>query len=101
MLTLKELTIGNFMYDVYLPLLDKYIYHVHYVQIISKHLCGKLRHYVCYSKLGNISLIRDYAKRLSDNFNFEIQFKSFGNGRSLLIEGYVIDFVDQDLNGNM
>ena len=29
MLTLKELVIGNFMNDVYLTSLEKYIYHVH------------------------------------------------------------------------
>ena len=89
------------MYDVYLPLLDKYIYHIHYVQNISKNLCGKLRHDDFYSKLGNISLIRNHAKLLSDNFNFEIQFKSFGNGRSLSNEGCMIEVIDQDLNGNM
>ena len=33
MLTLKELVIGNFMYDVYLPSLEKYIYCIHYVHI--------------------------------------------------------------------
>ena len=29
MLTLKELAIGNFVYDYYLPSLEKCIYHVH------------------------------------------------------------------------
>ena len=43
MLTQRELIIGNFMYDVYLSSLEKYIYHVHYVQILSKNLCGKIR----------------------------------------------------------
>ena len=42
MLTQRKLTIGNVMYDVYLPSLEKYIYHVHYVQILSKNHCGKL-----------------------------------------------------------
>ena len=36
MLILKELAIGKFMYDVYLPSLDKNIYHEHYVQIYPK-----------------------------------------------------------------
>ena len=71
-LTLKELTIGNFMYDVYLPSLEKYFYHVHYVQILSKNLCGKLRHDACYSKPGKNSSIKDYAERRSANFNYEI-----------------------------
>ena len=29
MLTLKEFAIGNFMYDVYLSLLEKHIYHTY------------------------------------------------------------------------
>ena len=78
MLTLKELTISNITYDVYLPSLEKHIYHVHYVQIISKNLCGKLRHDTCYSKSGNISSIRDYIERMSPNFNLEIQSKNLG-----------------------
>ena len=100
-LTLKELTICNFVYDVYLPSLEKYMYHIHYVQILWKNLCRKLRHNACYSKPGNISAIRDYAEKFSANFNLEIQSEHFGNGRILSIEGYVIDFVDQDLNGNI
>ena len=44
MLIPKELAIGNFMYNVYLPSLEKFIYHVDYVHILSKNLCGKLRH---------------------------------------------------------
>ena len=35
----RELTIGNFMYDVFLPSLEKYIYHVYYVQILLKNHC--------------------------------------------------------------
>ena len=41
-LTLKELTISNFMYHIYIPSLEKYIYHVQYVQMLSKNICGKL-----------------------------------------------------------
>ena len=35
------------------------------------------------------------------NFNLEIQSDHFGNGRSLSIEGCMIDIVDQELNGCM
>jgi len=104
MLTLKELTICNFMYDVYLPSLEKYIYHVHYihyVQILSKNICGKLRHGACYSQPWNIFSIRYYAGRMSANFNLEIQCENFGNRRSLSIEGWMIKVVDQDLKSNM
>ena len=51
MLTLKELAIGTLMYDVYLLSLEKYIYHIHYVHILSNNLCGRLRHDAYYSKL--------------------------------------------------
>ena len=101
MLTQRELAIGNFMYDVYLPLLEKYIYHVHYVQILSKDHCGKLRKNACYSKPGNILSIRYYAERMSANFNLEIQSEHFGNRRSISIKGCMIDIIDQDLNGYM
>ena len=60
------------MYNVYLPSLEKYIYHVHYIKILSKNHYGILRQNTCYSKPGNILLIRDYAKRMSANFNLEI-----------------------------
>ena len=76
MITLKEVTISNIMYDVYLSSLEKPIYHVHYLQIMSKNLSGKLRHNTCYSKSGNLSSIRDYAERMSPNFNLEIQSKN-------------------------
>ena len=42
LLTQRELTIGNFMYVVYLPSLEKYIYYVHYTQILSKNHGGTI-----------------------------------------------------------
>ena len=55
----------------------------------------------CYSKPGNILSIRDYAERMSANFNLEIQSEYFGNGRSISIKGCMINIVDQDMNGYM
>ena len=101
MLTQRELTISNYMYDIYLLSLKKCIYYVHYVQILSKNHCGIFRQNTYYSKPGNIWSIRDYAERMSANFNIEIQSDYFGNGRSLSMDGYTIDIVDQDLNGCM
>ena len=77
MLTQRELTIGNFMYDVYFPSLEKNIYYVHYVQILSKNHRGKFRQNFCYSKPENILSIRDYTERMSANFNLEIQSEHF------------------------
>ena len=41
----------------------------------------------CFSKLGDILSIRDYAERLSVNFNQAIQSDHFGNSISLSIDG--------------
>ena len=38
---------------------------------------------------------------MSANFNLGIQSEYFGNGRSLSIEGCMINIVDQDMNGYM
>ena len=38
---------------------------------------------------------------MSANVNLEIQSEHFGNGRSLSIEGCMIDIVDQNMNGYM
>ena len=86
-LTLKEISINNFIYDIYLPSLEKYINHISYVHILSSNLCGRLRYDTCYSKAGNICTLRDYVERTSAIFYLEIQSQHFGNGRSLSIEG--------------
>ena len=101
MLTQRELIIGNFMYTFYLSSLEKYIYHVHYVQILSKTFCGKIRQNAYHSKPGNILSIRDYAERMPVDFNLEMQSEHLGNDRSLSIEECMIDIDDQDLNSYM
>ena len=50
MLNWRNLQFVTFMYDLYLPSLEKYIYHVHHVQILSKNLCWRLRHNVKFKK---------------------------------------------------
>ena len=35
-LILKELFIENFMKEYYIPALEKYVYHIHYVHVLSK-----------------------------------------------------------------
>ena len=42
-LTLKELSIGSFIKMYYLPALEIFLYHIFYVQILSKNICGKMR----------------------------------------------------------
>ena len=95
-LTLKELSIGSFMKLHYLPALEKFIYHIFYVQVLSKNICGKMRSERCLSIPGDILSVRDYAERLSAHFNLEIQSDHFGNGRSLSIEGNNLQYIDED-----
>ena len=49
----------------------------------------------CLSIPGDILSVRDYTERLSSHFNFEIQSDHFGNGRSLSIEDYNIQYIDK------
>ena len=96
-LTMKEIAIGNFMYDVYITL---YIYHIHYVHILFINICENLQHDTWYPKLGNICTIRYYAERMSTNFNLKIQTVHFGNSRSLSIEGCNNEIIKKELNGS-
>ena len=86
------------MCDVYLPSLDKYNYHVHCVQILSKNLCGRLRDDTSYSDPGNMYTIRYYAEKMSTNFNLEVNTEHFRIGRNFLNKGYNIEIVDRELN---
>ena len=69
---------------------DKCRYHIFYVQVLSKQICGKMRSERCLSIPGDILYVRDYAERLSAHFNLEVQSDHFGNGRSLSIKGIII-----------
>ena len=50
----------------------------------------------CLSIPGDILSVRDYVERLSTHFNLQIQSDHFGNGRSLSIEGWNIQYIDKD-----
>ena len=80
----------------YLPALEKYLYHIFYVHVFPKHICAKMRNERCLSIPGDILSVRDYAERLSAHFNLEIQSDHFGNGRSLSIKGFNIQYIDED-----
>ena len=91
MLILKELSITfTFIRELYLSRT--------LCTPLFKNICGGLRHDACYFKPRNIFTIRDYVERMSSNFNLEIQSKHFGIGRSLSIEGCIIEIADKDLN---
>ena len=44
----KEFVNNIFMYNLHLSVLDKHIYHIHYVHISSKYICGSLQRDTCY-----------------------------------------------------
>ena len=54
-----------------------------------------MRNERCLSIPGDILSMRDYVKRLFTHFNMEVQSDNFDNGRSLLIEGYNIQYIDE------
>ena len=72
MSTMKEVTIGKFMSDVYLPGLEKYVYHIHHVKMLFKGFCGSKRRTVFMWKPSSLLIIRDYDERLSAHFDLEI-----------------------------
>ena len=94
MITLRGSPIEKFMKEYYIPALEKYLYHIFSVHILSNIYVGNKKWRLFLYK-GNILSVRDYTERLSAHFNLEIQFDHFGNGRSLSIEGYNIKFVDK------
>ena len=100
-ITVKELYIGKLMKLYYLPALKKYMYHIFYVHVLSKKICGKMRTKRCFSIIGDILSVRDYAERLSVHFNQEVQSDNFGNGRSLSIGGYNIQYIDENYEKNL
>ena len=61
-LTLKELSIGRFMKLYYLPALKNYLYHIFYVYVLSKNICGKMRNERWLSIPGAKQMVlEDYA----------------------------------------
>ena len=82
-----EINVGKFMFDFYLPVLQKCVYHIYKVKIISKNFCGfkKRNAFIC--KPGNLISVRDYTERLSTHFYLEIECDHLGTCRSLSIEG--------------
>ena len=68
-LTMKEVSIGKFMFDFYLSVLQKFVYHIHNVKILSKIICGVKRRNAFMCKPGNLLTVRNYAEILSAHFD--------------------------------
>ena len=78
--------------------MENYVYHIFYVDVLSKNICGKMRSEGWCSVTGDILSIQNYVELLFVHFNLEIQSDHFGNGRFLSIEGCNIEFIDEDHN---
>ena len=91
-----EVNVGKFMFDFYLPVLQKCVYHIHKVKITAKNFCEfkKRNAFIC--KPGNLSTIRDYTERLSTHFYLEIEYDHLGTGRSISIEGCNVEVAMND-----
>ena len=79
--------IGVFMQRYYLKVLDDYAHHLPHVKLLGKKGCGEMRHNVFLMDPNSIKTHRDYAERLKEKFNFQIQSGHFGDTRQLSIEG--------------
>ena len=86
MLILKELCIGNFMFEYYLSTFEKYLHYINDVHILSTYVCGNMRKETCLSEPSTILSMRDYAERLSAHFNLEIWSDHFGNWMPRLLK---------------
>ena len=78
---MKEVSIGKFMFDSYLSALQKFVYHIYNVEILSKIMCGVKRKNAFICKPGNLWTVRKYDERLSAHLDLEIQSDHFDNGR--------------------
>ena len=87
------LSIERFIKLHYLPALENYLYHILYVYVLLKNICGKMRNERCLSIPGDVLSVRDYAEHSFAHFNLKIQSDHFGNGRSLSIEGCNIQYI--------
>ena len=88
--TLFRKPFKEFMLLHYLPMLDKYAYHRHHVILLGKYETAEDRKKAL--RPGDVETTRDYAERLSFEFNNEIMSQHFGNSLSLSIEGASVRF---------
>ena len=74
-------------------MLNKYAYHLPHVILLGKNECSKIRKESL--KIGDVETIRDYAERLSFDFDNEIMSQHFGNSLSLSMEGVFVRYIQK------
>lgn len=96
-LTLSEKSIGDFLKNTYLPLLEKYRYHLPHVQILSKHIIGTKRHDTFKSLLHALFTKRDFAEAIQAAMHNEVQGDHFGKIRKMILEGSCVEYFSEVL----
>ena len=84
-----------FFAKFYILMLNKYAYHLPHVILLGKNECVKIRSDSL--QYGDIETIRDYAERLSFEFDKEIMSSHFGNSLSLSMEGVSVRFIPKNI----
>ena len=94
-MVMKIKSLSTFMEKFYIPMLNKYAYHLPHVILLGKNECVKIRRDSLLH--GDIETIRDYAERLSFEFDKEIMSSHFGNSLSLSMEGVSVRFIPKNV----
>ena len=80
-LTRSELSIGQFMEEYYLPLLEKYRFHQPHVHILSKYGVGAGRHNAFHLMMYSLFMKRDFAEAIQAEMDNEVQGDHFGKNQ--------------------
>jgi hypothetical protein len=96
-LTRSEETIGLFMEEYYLPLLEKYRFHQPHVHLLSKYGVGAGRHAAFRGLLHALFTKRDFAEAIQAEMDNEVQGDHFGKIRKMMLEGCSVEFFSAEL----
>jgi hypothetical protein len=90
-------TIGTFMEQYYLPLLEKYRYHQPHVHMLSKYGIGAGRHSAFRRLLHALFTKRDFAEAIQAEMDNEVQGDHFGKIRKMMLEGCSVEYFSAEL----
>jgi hypothetical protein len=96
-LTRSEETIGHFMEEYYLPLLEKYRFHQPHVHLLSKYGVGAGRHAAFHRLLHALFMKRDFAEAIQAEMDNEVQGDHFGKIRKMMLEGCSVEYLSAEL----
>jgi hypothetical protein len=96
-LTKSEISIGAFMEEYYLPLLQKFRYHQSHVSMLSKYGIGAQRHDAFQQMLFSLFMKRDFAEAIQAAMDNEVQGDHFGKIRKMMLEGCSVEYFSLQL----